>query len=93
MKGDDNPMRAANASPRCTAHSKRTGERCKSPAVAGWTVCRMHGAGGGHKAGPTHPSWKHGMRSRQWIETRKYINDLAREMREIDAMVELEQEQ
>ncbi|SNT21603.1 hypothetical protein SAMN05421757_10816 [Tropicimonas sediminicola] len=33
------------------------------------------------------------MRSRQWIETRKYINDLAREMREIDAMVELEQEQ
>ena len=31
---------------RCTAHA-RTGERCKNPAVTGWTVCRMHGAGGG----------------------------------------------
>ncbi|MFD0981519.1 hypothetical protein, partial [Tropicimonas aquimaris] len=70
-----------------------TGERCKSPAVNGWNVCRMHGAGGGHKAGPTHPSWKHGMRSREWVETRKYINQLARETREIDAMIEPEREQ
>ena len=31
----------------CTAKSKRTGQRCKNPAVQGWTVCRMHGAGGG----------------------------------------------
>ena len=34
--------------PRCTAHSKRTGLLCKSPAVRGWTVCRMLGARGGH---------------------------------------------
>lgn len=29
---------------RCTAHSKRTGERCRNPAVTGYTVCYHHGA-------------------------------------------------
>lgn len=29
----------------CTAKSKRTGKRCRSPAVTGYNVCRMHGAG------------------------------------------------
>jgi hypothetical protein len=33
--------------PRCSATSKRTRERCKAPAVTGWTVCRFHGARGG----------------------------------------------
>lgn len=31
---------------RCTA-TTRDGDRCKNPAVDGWNVCRMHGAGGG----------------------------------------------
>jgi hypothetical protein len=30
---------------RCTATAKSTGERCQNPAVDGWDVCRMHGAG------------------------------------------------
>jgi hypothetical protein len=30
---------------RCTATAKSTGERCQNPAVQGWDVCRMHGAG------------------------------------------------
>jgi len=30
---------------RCTATAKSTGERCQNPAVKGWDVCRMHGAG------------------------------------------------
>jgi hypothetical protein len=30
----------------CSATSKRTRERCKAPAVRGWTVCRFHGARG-----------------------------------------------
>jgi len=30
---------------RCTATAKSTGERCQNPAVTGWDVCRMHGAG------------------------------------------------
>ena len=29
---------------RCIAKAKRTGERCKSPAVKGYAVCRVHGA-------------------------------------------------
>ncbi len=40
-------MQSAHDAPRCTALSKRTGFLCKPPAVRGWNVCRMHGAGGG----------------------------------------------
>lgn len=29
----------------CTATAKSTGERCQNPAVKGWDVCRVHGAG------------------------------------------------
>lgn len=32
---------------RCIAKSKRSQKRCKNPAVYGWRVCRMHGAGAG----------------------------------------------
>jgi hypothetical protein len=87
MKHDNNPMSAANAAPRCSAKSKRTGERCKGPAVTGWRVCRFHGAGGGHPPGKDHPSWRHGMRSQEWIEARREINDLVRETREIERML------
>ena len=88
MKDDDNPMSAANGASRCTAHSKRTGERCKGPAVTGWRVCRFHGAGGGHAPGRSHPSWKHGMRTREWINERRMLNELVREARELDALIE-----
>lgn len=40
------PMRVEglNGNPaRCTATSKTKRERCKAPAIAGGTVCRMHG--------------------------------------------------
>ena len=30
-------------SPRCGAHSRRTGQPCRSPAVRGKKRCRMHG--------------------------------------------------
>ena len=50
MKSDANPMHKAHASPRCHAKTKRTGQACKAPAVKGWRVCRMHGAGGGHNS-------------------------------------------
>lgn len=87
MKVDANPMQRAHAAPRCTARSKRTGLPCRAPAVRGWKVCRMHGAGGGHKAGPQHPAWRHGMRSQAWIETMAEINELVREAREIERML------
>ena len=87
MNDDDNPMRKAHAAPRCAAHSKRTGEPCNGPAVTGWRVCRLHGAGGGHPPGSAHPSWRHGMRSREWIEARREINELIRETRGIERMI------
>ena len=87
MNDDDNPMRSVHLAMRCTAHSKRTGEPCSGPAVTGWRVCRLHGAGGGQPAGKAHPSWRHGMRSREWIEARREINDLMREAREIERLL------
>jgi hypothetical protein len=36
-----NPMHKAQAAPRCTARSKRTGLPCRAPAVRGCAVCRM----------------------------------------------------
>ena len=51
---------AFHKSPRCTATSKRTRQRCKAPAVQGWNVCRFHGAGGGAPKGKANGAWKHG---------------------------------
>ena len=48
----------------CTAHSKRTGERCKAPAVTGHPVCRMHGAGSPRKGRPGGRPPIHGAYSR-----------------------------
>lgn len=78
MKSDANPMQSAHAAPRCTARSKRSGFLCKNPAVRGWTVCRMHGAGGGVKCGVTHPNYCHGARSQAMQDVRA----LSRQLRE-----------
>ncbi len=83
QKGDVDPMHRANSAPRCTAKSKRTGDPCRAPAVQGWAVCRMHGAGGGAKPGKAHPNWKHGARSRDAVEVRKLSNALGRESRKL----------
>ncbi len=81
MKSDANPMQSAHAAPRCTAHSKRSGFLCKNPAVRGWAVCRMHGAMGGHGQGKANPAFLHGLRTKEWIETRREISSLVRETR------------
>ena len=71
MKSDAYPMhpkqRLQNAR-RCTAKSKRSGKPCKSPAVRGWKVCRMHGAGGGAPTGALHGNYRHGTRSREFVK-------------------------
>ncbi len=46
----------------CTAHSKRTGEPCKQPAMVGKNVCRLHG--GKSLSGPASGTWKTGRYSR-----------------------------
>lgn len=78
MKSDANPMHKAHSAQRCTAKSKRTGHRCKAPAVKGWQVCRMHGAGGGAPAGSVHPNYRHGGRSLEVVEIRKLSSLLVR---------------
>jgi hypothetical protein len=50
----NNPMRPTvrlNAAPRCHARSRRSGNRCRGPALRGSKVCRMHGARGGAPRG------------------------------------------
>lgn len=83
MKSDANPMQSAHAAPRCTATSKRSGFPCKNPAVRGWRVCRMHGAGGGQPAGSAHPNYDHGLRTKQMETIRRLASLLGKEAREI----------
>lgn len=61
--------------PRCTATSKRTGERCKAPAVQGWSVCRFHGARGGAPA-------KHGRYTKRAIAERRLLSQLLHRVRD-----------
>ena len=86
MKSDANPMQSAHSAPRCLAKAKSTGKPCAAPAVRGWRVCRVHGARGGHGRGEANPAYKHGMRSQEWVELRKSINDLARMERGIEQL-------
>jgi len=65
-----NPMQSAHDAPRCKAKSKRTGLRCRSPAVNGYRVCRMHGAGGGAPEGKRNGSFRHGGRTREDVSER-----------------------
>ena len=82
MKNNDiNLMQRAHASPRCTARSKRTGQPCRAPAVRGWTVCRMHGAGGGAGPGKVNPNWRHGGRTAEAQRFQKLVSALVREAR------------
>ena len=72
------PMHQA---PRCRARSKRSGLQCRAPAVRGYAVCRMHGAGGAAPRGNRN-AWKHGAHSAEALALKKQINTLARTARE-----------
>ncbi|MDJ0613979.1 MAG: hypothetical protein QNJ29_09900 [Rhizobiaceae bacterium] len=68
-----------NLAPRCTATSKRTGQRCKAPAVKGKKVCRFHGAYAGAPRGEKHGRYVHGMRTIEMKEERKELSALLSE--------------
>ncbi len=40
----------------------------------------MHGAEGGHGPGKANPAYKHGMRSREWVELRKEIGQMGTDL-------------
>ena len=68
-------------SPRCTATSKRTRERCRAPAVNGWTVCRFHGAGGGGPKGKRNGMYKQGLYTNEAVKERRLLLELFRQSR------------
>ena len=65
-----------NAAPRCSARSKRSGERCRGPAVRGQRVCRMHGAGGGAPKGQRNGNFRHGSSTKEAISLVRDLNRL-----------------
>ena len=78
----DNPMHRCNAAPECRAISKRTGLPCRSPAVTGYRVCRMHGARGGAPEGKRNGNFRHGGRTKETIGASRYLKELAQLLRD-----------
>ena len=72
---------------RCRATSKRSGKPCRSPAVQGYNVCRMHGVGGGAPKGNRN-AWKHGEYAAETLVLKKKISALARMASETMAGIE-----
>jgi hypothetical protein len=74
-----------NAALRCTARSKRSGKRCRGPAVRGKQVCRMHGgaAGSGAPTGKRNGNYRHGARSAEAIALLRRINYWGRLLKKI----------
>jgi hypothetical protein len=82
MKTNDNPVQLPmHRAKRCRARSKRSGKPCRSPAVSGWGVCRMHGAGGGAPKGKENGNCRHGDRTAEAMATRCAIGELLRQSR------------
>ena len=67
--------------PRCSATSKRTKQRCGAPAERGKRVCRFHGARAGAPSGKAHGQYRHGLFTKEAMETRKQISALLRASR------------
>jgi hypothetical protein len=79
IKEEDKREYAFQKAPRCAARSKRTGQRCKAPAVRGWKVCRFHGARGGAPKGKANGAWKHGHYSEEAKAERLLVKLLLKE--------------
>jgi len=76
-----NPMQKPlpmHQSLRCSAQSKRTGLPCRSPAVKGWTVCRMHGARGGAPDGKRNGAYRHGGFTKEAVTRKQAVGLLMR---------------
>jgi hypothetical protein len=77
-KKDRFDVNRLHAARRCSARSKRSGERCRAPAVRGHRVCRMHGAGGGAPAGKRNGKYRHGGCTKEAIFLMRDLNLMAR---------------
>jgi uncharacterized protein YjcR len=72
---------------RCHAKSKRSGLQCRASAVRGYSVCRMHGAGGGAPRGNRN-ALKHGEFTAESLALRSEIQALAQMVRETMGAIE-----
>jgi len=69
---------------RCGAKTRK-GTPCRAFKVTGKKRCRMHGAFAGAPKGNRN-AWKHGQRSREFVEQRK---EAARKLRELNRTIKL----
>ena len=87
-----NPMHSPpwpmHLSPRCRGRSKRTGQPCRSPAVKGWKVCRMHGAGGGAPEGRRNGRYRTGLFTAELANARRQVRALAQLAEEAEEAIE-----
>lgn len=69
--------------PRCQARTRQANP-CRSPAVKGKRVCRMHGGakGTGAKRGKANGMFKHGGWTREAVEARRAAASLLKAIRE-----------
>ena len=65
----------------------RAGTPCQKQALAGKTRCRNHGACS--LAGPNHPNWRHGRRSKEVIARHKAARERLRELIYIGRLIGL----
>ncbi len=79
-KMPNNLMQKAHDAPRCGAKTRR-GTPCQSPMVRGRKRCRMHGGayGSGAPKGNRN-AWKHGMRSREYLEEKRRGREIVRRL-------------
>ena len=83
------PVWRLNLAPRCGAHSRRSGQPCRAPAVKGRARCRMHGgASPGAPKGETNGRYRNGRYTAESIALRREIGDMLREAREQLAFVQ-----
>ncbi len=80
-KMSNNLMQKAHDAPRCGAKTRR-GTPCQSPMVRGRKRCRMHGGAYGSGAPQGNKNaWKHGLRSKEYLEEKRRGREIVRRLR------------
>jgi uncharacterized protein YjcR len=78
---------AMHSGPRCGAHSRRTGQPCRQPAMANGR-CRMHGGRSTGAPKGNRNAFKHGRYSVEAIANRREVAELLRAMRALASTTE-----
>ena len=73
----------------CRATSKRTGHRCRAPALTGKFVCRFHGGRAGFPNGTANGRYRTGRFTAEALAERRWLADLVKGARELDEILRL----